>query len=240
MATNYYSQIESTLEKNKKTRTESGQKQKDELALQNEELLQSAQKTFDENVEKTNEDYEDIAKAAALQKELDLRDIREARANMGLSRSGLSSTEQTAAILSAGNKQAKALRQKQEAVDSLKKSLMDYKTELDTKLRQQYLAIDTDIENQTATERAELLKQANELTSKEYQEEMKARSKINTISYDDYEKWRNAISAAKTEVDARTLRDSMIGAGVSETTAFALFAEWQRNRGNTSSKPPLE
>ena len=91
--------------------------------------------------------YADSILQADIQKELDLRDIREARANMGLSRSGLSATEQTAAILSAGNKAAKADRQRLAAIDALNQSLNEYRNQANLEREGKLLT-----NQQTATE----------------------------------------------------------------------------------------
>ncbi len=102
-------------------------------------------------IDKTTDDYVDILRSAGIQKELDLRDIQETRANMGLSRSGLSATEQTAAILSAGNKTAEAQRNRQKAIDSFNDGLEKYKREAESQRAADILKIeqqrDTDIFN---------------------------------------------------------------------------------------------
>lgn len=102
-------------------------------------------------IDETTDDYVDILRSAGIQKELDLRDIRETRANMGLSRSGISATEQTAAILSAGNKTAEAQRNRQKAIDSLNDGLAKYKREAESNRDAEILEIeqqrDTDILN---------------------------------------------------------------------------------------------
>ena len=77
-----------------------------------------------------NQAYRDSILRADLQKELDLRDIRESMAKSGMARSGISQTQQTAAVLSAGNKSAKADRQRLATIDALNKSLADYKNEM--------------------------------------------------------------------------------------------------------------
>lgn len=96
--------------------------------------IERAERDTNKQIDQTNADYLDIINTADIQKELDIRNIRETRANMGLSRSGISSTEQTAAILSAGNKTAAAQRQRQAAIDTLQQSLLDYKGDVDSKL----------------------------------------------------------------------------------------------------------
>lgn len=110
-----------------------------------------AERDTAKQVKEADRAYVDMINDADIQKELDIRNIRETRANMGLSRSGLASTEMTAATLSAGNKTAAAQRQRQSAIDALNKSLLDYKAEAEANRNAQNLNIkqeaDTDILN---------------------------------------------------------------------------------------------
>lgn len=138
----YMATAKKLLEDQTKKVNEDAQKAIDETNKQTDERIASAEASTQELLKQTDEDYIDAINAADLQKELDLRNIRETRANMGLSRSGLSSTEQTAAILSAGNKTAAAQRQRQAAIDTLKKSLADYKIQQEDSRRSGILSIE--------------------------------------------------------------------------------------------------
>lgn len=106
------------------------------------DVIAKAEKDTEKAIGETTDDYLEILDSAAIQKELDLRDIRETRANMGLSRSGLSATEQTAAILSAGNKTAEAQRNRQKAIDSLNEGLAEHKREAESKRAADILKIE--------------------------------------------------------------------------------------------------
>lgn len=119
------------------------EKQIQEQQTLRDENVAAATENTNREIEKTADAYLDQVRSAGIQRELDLRNIRETRANMGLSRSGLSATEQTAAILSAGNKVGAASRQRQNAVDALNQSLSDYIRGQDTTLRQNTLALNT-------------------------------------------------------------------------------------------------
>ncbi len=134
----------------------------DLVTKQADESIENVNKTYDDTIaiaeeetakkiDETTDDYVDILRSAGIQKELDLRDIQETRANMGLSRSGLSATEQTAAILSAGNKTAEAQRNRQKAIDSLNDGIEKFKREAESKRAADILKIeqqrDTDIFN---------------------------------------------------------------------------------------------
>ena len=94
------------------------------------EAIQRARNELSTKTTEANQEYRDSILRADLQKELDLRDIRESMAKSGMARSGISQTQQTAAVLSAGNKSAKADRQRLATIDALNKSLEDYKNEM--------------------------------------------------------------------------------------------------------------
>lgn len=103
--------------------------------------ISKAERDTTARIEEADRAYIDMINQADIQKELDMRNIRETRANMGLSRSGLASTEMTAATLSAGNKTAAAQRQRQAAINTLRQSLLDYKNEVERESAAQKLSI---------------------------------------------------------------------------------------------------
>ncbi len=109
--------------------------------------IERATRDTNKQIDEANDAYREIINTADIQKELDIRNIRETRANMGLSRSGISSTEQTAAILSAGNKTAAAQRQRQAAIDTLQQSLLDYKGDVENQLASTKLGINQTRDN---------------------------------------------------------------------------------------------
>lgn len=142
MANKKYTEI---AEEKKKSNEDIVRQQADEqTALVNktaDDAIARAERDTNAKVEEADRAYIDMINAADIQKELDIRDIRETRANMGLSRSGLASTETTAATLSAGNKTAAAQRQRQSAIDTLRQSLLDYKADTEAQRNAQNLQI---------------------------------------------------------------------------------------------------
>lgn len=105
------------------------------------DAIARAERDTTTQIQDADRSYIEMINDADIQKELDIRDIRETRANMGISRSGLASTEVTAATLSAGNKTAAAQRQRQSAIDTLKQSLLDYKANTEAERNAQNLNI---------------------------------------------------------------------------------------------------
>lgn len=131
-------------EEYKKLMSEQAQQKIDQINSAYNTAISKAENDTADQIAGTEDDYLDIVRSAEIQKELDLRDIRETRANMGLARSGLSATEQTAAVLSAGNKTAEAQRQKQKAIDSLNKALLEYKTATESDRHADILKVEQD------------------------------------------------------------------------------------------------
>lgn len=174
MANSNYIDVDSVVKTWTDKQTATDQKKKDEISKQGEEAIAEAEKNTTDQIEQTTDDYLDVMRSAGIQKELDLRDIRETRANMGLSRSGLSSTEQTAAILSAGNKVGAAQVARQKAIDTLNQSLLDYTNEINAGVRSKHLEIDTETETNAASLRTELEQKNAELLSEDHQAEVKA------------------------------------------------------------------
>ena len=177
MAYDYKKDIDPTLAEMKKGYEEIGNKEKESINQKKDKNIAYAEKETAEKIDETTDDYVDILRSAGIQKELDLRDIQETRANMGLSRSGLSATEQTAAILSAGNKTAVAQRNRQKAIDSLNQSLANYRIQQETEANDSILAIDKGIEENLAKARVDLTNKANELTSADIKAEIEAETK---------------------------------------------------------------
>lgn len=80
---------------------------------------QAANEQFNEEAVLLDEQYEQLQRNNEIQKHINERQIRENMANMGLGKSGLNLTQQTALQLSAANNSADISRQKQKAVESL-------------------------------------------------------------------------------------------------------------------------
>ncbi|MBQ4055232.1 MAG: hypothetical protein IJO75_01220 [Clostridia bacterium] len=176
MANDYKAQGEEAKKKFEEDTLKNADEQKAELQTKYDENIAQAKKETEEQIDKTSDDYLDVVRSAGIQKELDLRDIQETRANMGLSRSGLSATEQTAAILSAGNKVGAAQRNRQQAIDVLEKALLEYETEEGTKLREGKLSIDNTARANIAKHNSDVDQKVMELESDDYQAGVKAQS----------------------------------------------------------------
>lgn len=93
--------------------------------------IANQQKAAEEAILQTQQDYKDIYDANAVQEQITLRQIEESMANLGLSDSGLSRSQITAAILSKNNANAKYRRQEQAAINSIRQQLSDYKMKLE-------------------------------------------------------------------------------------------------------------
>ena len=92
MAT-YMEDAEKAIAEEKKRQEELAEQKKAEQNKLSDEKITAAQESVALQKQQTNRDYIDVVRNAEIQREMDLRNIRETRANMGLSRSGLSSTE---------------------------------------------------------------------------------------------------------------------------------------------------
>lgn len=170
-----YSERGEKLKKENKTAVdEQTAVKKEELDLQIDHQLQKAEQTVSAGVDTADANYRSVVDAAAVQRELDRRQIQETMANMGLSRSGLNATQQTAVQLSAGNKMASAAVQRQAAVDALKKSLADYRIEFETERRVGKQSLDEAAAKSVAEYNAEVDKSVNEAESAEYAAEKEA------------------------------------------------------------------
>ena len=150
---------------------------KEELDLQIDQQLQNAEKTAASAIDAVDTNYRSVVDSAAVQRELDRRQIRETMANMGLSRSGLNATQQTAVQLSAGNKQAAAAVQRQAAVDSLKQSLAEYRMKSETDRRVGKQEIEETAQKGIAEYDAEVDKWVSEAESTEYKAQQEATAK---------------------------------------------------------------
>lgn len=97
----------------------------------NKVAIANQQKAAEEAILQTQQDYKDIYDANAVQEQITLRQIEESMANLGLSDSGLSRSQITAATLSKNNANAKYRRQEQAAINSIRQQLSDYKMKLE-------------------------------------------------------------------------------------------------------------
>ena len=74
---------------------------------------------FNDQAASLDEEYEQLQRNNEIQRHINERQIRENMANMGLEKSGLNLTQQTALQLSSANNSANISKQKQKAVESL-------------------------------------------------------------------------------------------------------------------------
>lgn len=81
--------------------------------------IKTIEDTYNQNINKAKQEYEDDYRANAVQKKVNEFYIAEDMANMGLTNSGLSRMQVTANNLSYANNKAKLDRQRQSMVDSL-------------------------------------------------------------------------------------------------------------------------
>ena len=138
------------------------------------ERIASAETAAVEGKVAADEAYRDVVDTAAVQRELDRRQIQETMANMGLSRSGLNATQQTAVQLSAGNKQAAAAIQRQAAVDSLTKALAEYKLSAEDERRSSKLSAKTESDKALAEYASELEQSVTKAESDDYKSALDA------------------------------------------------------------------
>lgn len=139
----YREQGEETKKKNEEATLQQAETDKAEINTQIDQLIAKAETNAAAQQRTVESDYRDLIDTVAVQRELDRRQISEAMANMGLTKSGLNATQQTAVQLSAGNKTAAAQRQRQAAVDALTQSLVEYKMEVENNRRESINAIDS-------------------------------------------------------------------------------------------------
>lgn len=198
MATDYYAEGKKYVDDYSVKKTEEGEKKKQEVNTQLDQQIAKAESDVALQTKELERDYQDIVDTNAIQKELDRRQIAETMANLGLSRSGLNETQQTAVELSAGNKNAAAMQKRQEAVDSLKRSLAEYKMETENTRRNSINEIDADVQSAIADYASGIYETATNATSADYQADRKAETdqlklsleatKINTENSKDSEK----------------------------------------------------
>ena len=164
---NYYTEAEKAVEKKKKELEAIAEIEKEEANLLHDEAIQNAQQSTALGIKKEEDAYRDIVDTAAIQKELDKRRIAETMENMGLSRSGLNATQQTAIELSVGNRISKAQLQKQNAIDTLNRELAAYKVQQEDSRRAAINSIDRGVAEAVADTRDELTKEAMNLEQKD-------------------------------------------------------------------------
>lgn len=217
---------------------------KDELDIQVDQQIQSAEQKAAAGIADADARYRDVVDTAAVQRELDRRQIQETMANMGLGRSGLNATQQTAVQLSAGNKMAAASLQRQAAVDSLKKSLAEYKMASEDARRQGKMELDESAQKEIAAFDASVDKGVSEAESTEYKAKQEADAKKHEADTEA------ATALAKMQIESvqnqqeeaveRNLKllDKMYEEGQLSTDMYMLAVEngWTINYVNQVSK----
>ncbi len=168
MATDYFAQAEQRNAAYEKQQKELGETKKATLNDQLDRQLKQAEQEAELQVKELDSSYRSVVDTNAVQKELDKRHVKETLANLGLLRSGTHATQQTAIELSAGNKNAAALLQRQNAVDSLKQSLAEYKRDVENTRRETINEIDETVQNNVATYSANTLSDAMTAANKDY------------------------------------------------------------------------
>lgn len=88
--------------------------------------------TYNTQIAKAEESYEDLYRENAVQKLINEREVAESMANLGLTDSGLSRTQQTAVQLSYANRKGEIDNSKREAVNSLTADLAAKINEIET------------------------------------------------------------------------------------------------------------
>lgn len=183
---------------------------KDELDLQLDQQIQKAENTTGAAIDAVDANYRSAVDSAAVQRELDRRQIRETMANMGLGRSGLNATQQTAVQLSAGNKQAAAALQRQAAVDSLKQSLAEYKIASEDARRQGKLALDETAQKGIAEYDASVDKWVSEAESTEYKAQQEAATEAMKQQYKLIQDEQERVSKSNQKVLDKMLENGQL------------------------------
>ncbi len=153
---------EKLIKENEEKIDENAKKKIDNATAVHDSNIQTAEREYADAERAATDDYVSAINSIDLQKALDIKDIQETRANMGLSRSGISATEQTAAVLAAGNRTNATRNQLQKTVDSLTKSLADYKIGQNQELQSTILSINEAADQSKAEYRKDVTADANE------------------------------------------------------------------------------
>lgn len=118
------------------------------------------QKQADSDIAKTETEYKGLYDRAALQQLVNERELERRQANLGLTDSGLTATQQTAIQVARGNADAKIDSQKQAAIDSITLQLEQYLAQVDQNRAQAYAQADYNLNTTNTTLYNQLLSQA--------------------------------------------------------------------------------
>ncbi len=161
----YYQQANKALAEAKTKLTAQAAEKKAALNSDIDSQIAAAEQQTAASIADTDRDYRALVDTTAVQRELNRRRISESMANLGLSRSGLNVTQQTAVELSAGNTLSAAQRQRQAAVDTLRRALSEYKREAETTRLQSSNEIDAAVETSLSDYQTKLYNAAADATS---------------------------------------------------------------------------
>lgn len=118
------------------------------------------QNQADADIAKTETEYKGLYDRAALQQLVNERELERRQANLGLTDSGLTATQQTAIQVARGNTDANIDAQKQAAIDSITLQLEQYLANVDQNRAQAYAQADYNLNTTNTTLYNQLLSQA--------------------------------------------------------------------------------
>lgn len=118
------------------------------------------QNQADADIAKTETEYKGLYDRAALQQLVNERELERRQANLGLTDSGLTATQQTAIQVARGNADANIDAQKQAAIDSITLQLEQYLANVDQNRAQAYAQADYNLNTTNTTLYNQLLSQA--------------------------------------------------------------------------------
>lgn len=166
---------------------------------------------YNAQIANTEQSYDELIDQNAVQKIINERKIAENMANMGMTDSGLNSTQMTAAQLSYSNNQAKINQQRQSAVDTLARAMNAQLSDIENTRAANLQSIDSSYDNQAVSN-------ATSIYNKELEQETEV-AKASLSAVTDAQKL--ASERAKAKAGART---ALIGK-LTDSNSYALTNE---------------
>lgn len=143
MAANRYDMQKKEIEQTTKFADTAAQKRNDATNAYTNSLddvygaaIKNQEQATDYQIQATNQDYQIGYDNAAIQAEINKRQVANAMANAGLTNSGLNRTQQTAIQTARTNQENALTQQKTAAVSSLRQQLNDYKAQINSQVAQ--------------------------------------------------------------------------------------------------------
>lgn len=143
MAANRYDMQKKEIEQTTKFADTAAQKRNDATNAYTNSLddvygaaIKNQEQATDYQIQATNQDYQIGYDNAAIQAEINKRQVANAMANAGLTNSGLNRTQQTAIQTAKSNQENALTQQKTAAVSSLRQQLNDYKAQINSQVAQ--------------------------------------------------------------------------------------------------------